>query len=871
VKTLVKWLATIVRKVPAATIIGILVLTAVVGAFAPQVEMTSGVEVFVPDNAELRALETIDEQFGASETSMQVLIKSGTGDVITSEGVQVAQLVDSVIRDLTPAVPLSDRSEQPIIGYLTPTLEMARFTGQPVGSLADSDVKAMFSASAALVPDDQRQLFEALLSTTSTDWESARSATGLIVIFLETSGMDFDTARDMQAQIAAALNQVRVGVTTATAFSEDLMLNVDPLSDELVRLFGLAVAAIVVILATVYWIRPKARRNTGATLRRTIADLMLTLVAIVISIIWMLGIGVLLGPDYMGVIGNFSPVLQVLPVLLVGLGVDFAIHMTARYREEVGAGNDVASSATRATATVGIALILATLTTAVGFLTNVANPIPPVRDFGILAAFGIVGAFVIALTFLPAVRALLDRRAERRNTLPHSEFQAPEHRLIPRVMSKLALLAEHLPIPTLLVALAVTGLGALGMAHLSTEFNSTDFVPRDDPLRVASETLAEEFQGGFGETVDVLIAGDVMTPSFHDALLVSTGNMAGTKGVITVEGNAAAQSPVSVIASLVQPDAAGVPAAPDFAAFAFANGMKADLTMSGDAAVAAIYRAALQAAPDMMAAVLAPGEGSTDGFARIEVSTQAGDRNAGLFAEELAGDLRPLSELPETVVTVTSVGIMTNSVVVALQDSQATSLAITLTAAMLLLVVTFWAESRRPFLGVITVLPVVFVVVWTYGMMALLDIPFGPVTAMTSALAIGLGVPYSIHVTHRYLEDRIRLNDPGEAMRSTTGHTGGALLGSALTTVVGFGVLMTSGLTAFRHFGAVTTLAIGFSLLASVGVLPSMLALWDRWHTKRGEAPVEADLVAIQEPAAGRRSPASRAGRVHHPSVGKPG
>jgi predicted RND superfamily exporter protein len=70
-------------------------------------------------------------------------------------------------------------------------------------------------------------------------------------------------------------------------------------------------------------------------------------------------------------------------------------------------------------------------------------------------------------------------------------------------------------------------------------------------------------------------------------------------------------------------------------------------------------------------------------------------------------------------------------------------------------------------------------------------------------------------------------------MRSTIGQTGGALAGSALTTLAGFAVLMTSDLVPFRQFGAVTTLAIGFSLIAAVAVLPSMLALSDRWHGRR--------------------------------------
>ncbi len=842
-KTLVMFLAAIVRKAPVAVIIVILTLTALFGAFAPQLVQTSGIEVFVPDNAELRALTTIDERFGSSENTVQVLIESAGGDVITAEGLQTVLAVEQAIRGLEPAVALSDRPDGPVVGYLTPTLQAVQAMAYPISALDDQAVKAAFTGSLARVPREQRQLFEGLLSSTSTDLAAVTSGTGLMVVFLDTSGLDLSALQTLQTAITGVVSGAGVGSTTATAFSAELLLTVDPLSDELIRLFLIAGATIAAILATVYWIRPKERRNGAAAVRRTFADLGLTLAAIGMSIVWVIGIGVLLGPKYLHVIGDFSPLLQVLPVLLVGLGVDFAIHVTARYREELGAGREVKAGAERATTTVGIALILATATTAVGFLTNVANPIPPLRDFGIVAAIGIVGAFLITLTFLPAVRVLLDQRAERADSLPRREFERPEQRLMPKVMSKTALVAEHLAIPTLVLALALTGLGAFGMSRLTTEFSSTDFVPAEDPLRTSYETLAEEFSGGFGETVDILIEGDLATPRSHNALLAAIANLAGTDHVVTLDGYAAAQSPISVIASLVRPDASGQPADPEFAERARTLGMTSDLTMSDDANVEAIYRSALQAAPTIMPTVLAADDAGLLRYARVEVSTQAGEEFAAQLADDLAADFAPVTALPEVTATATNVNIMTASVVGALQDSQNLSLIITLSAAMLLLVATFWYESRRPFLGIITILPVVMVVLWTYGMMAVLDIPFGPVTAMTAALAIGIGVPYSIHVTHRYLEDRQRFDDPEAAMRSTTGHTGGALAGSAFTTLAGFGVLMTSSLIPFQQFGAVTAMAIGFSLVASVGVLPSMLILWDRWHRNRGEAPVERELV----------------------------
>jgi hypothetical protein len=170
--------------------------------------------------------------------------------------------------------------------------------------------------------------------------------------------------------------------------------------------------------------------------------------------------------------------------------------------------------------------------------------------------------------------------------------------------------------------------------------------------------------------------------------------------------------------------------------------------------------------------------------------------------------------------------------------------------------VSFLLESRRWFLGVITIAPVALVVLWTYGLMFLTGIPFGPVTATIAALAIGIGVPFTIHIARRFQEDRRSNDDVDAAMRSTMRHTGGALAGSAFTTMAGFGVLITSSLTPFRQMGQVTVYAIGLSLVAAVLVLPSMLALWDGWHRRRGERligsealeeslPVDADATRI--------------------------
>jgi predicted RND superfamily exporter protein len=138
---------------------------------------------------------------------------------------------------------------------------------------------------------------------------------------------------------------------------------------------------------------------------------------------------------------------------------------------------------------------------------------------------------------------------------------------------------------------------------------------------------------------------------------------------------------------------------------------------------------------------------------------------------------------------------------------------------------------------------VALVVLWVFGAMALSGITFNPVTAMIASIAIGIGVPYTIHITHRYQEDRVRFDSPEEAIRNTMTHTGGALAGSAFTTVAGFGILVTSSLRPFQQFGQVVAYAIGFAMLGAVLVLPSLLVLWDRWHRRRGESAFDADVL----------------------------
>jgi predicted RND superfamily exporter protein len=299
------------------------------------------------------------------------------------------------------------------------------------------------------------------------------------------------------------------------------------------------------------------------------------------------------------------------------------------------------------------------------------------------------------------------------------------------------------------------------------------------------------------------------------------------------------RSLVSVVARLINP--ASETFDQEILGVAIAGGLGQTGEFPADADLTALYDAVFEKYPEQMVGVLGTVGDSYDA-ALFNYDTTAGETAAADLGADLNEAFAPTQEAGLASIA-TSSAIISGLIVTTLRDSQVSSLVLTLGAALLLLVANFWFEIRRPMLGVLTTVPVAMVVVWVFALMTLFGIPFGPVTATISALGIGIGIPYMIHVTHRYLEERLEWPDENEAITHTLTHTGGALAGSALTTMAGFGILMVSTTIPFRQFGFVLAYTILLALIAAVLVLPSMLVLWDRWHSRHGDEAVEPEML----------------------------
>lgn len=555
-------------------------------------------------------------------------------------------------------------------------------------------------------------------------------------------------------------------------------------------------------------------------------DVGLGLFGVVAVLLWTLGAMGWLGID-------FNPVMIAAPIILIGLSVDFALHVTMRYREaRQTAALDARSAMTTALADLGPALGLITATTVVGFLSNYTSPLGDLRAFGIVTAIGIVSTLFVFGILIPALKleltSLLARFGwDRTPSLPGSSG------LSQRLLQGGSMAASRTPALLIVVVLLVTAGAAYGATGVELSADQELFMgdtppdwterlpdaiePGDYALKSDREYIYSNFQSP-GRQGFVLITGTVTTPETLDRIADARRAVADSEVVYdSPTGEPEVVTPLTEMRAVADVDRSFN-----------ATFERADTTDDGvpDRDIEAVYDAFYRAAPDRATRVLDRTPNGSYTAMKIRIATDGtADRTAAAAvvadtAAAIDGDL-------------TAVG--TGSFVVEeelnnrLSTTLIRSLTVTLLAVVVILTGTFWLKERQPTLGPLTVVPVVLSAVWLFGTMAILDIPISLITAMVGSITIGIGVDYSIHISERYWQERTNGLGINEALRRTVSGTGSALVSSAITTAIGFGVLSFALLPALRHFGFVLAVGVVYSLVTAVYILPSLLVLWERF------------------------------------------
>ena len=158
-------------------------------------------------------------------------------------------------------------------------------------------------------------------------------------------------------------------------------------------------------------------------------------------------------------------------------------------------------------------------------------------------------------------------------------------------------------------------------------------------------------------------------------------------------------------------------------------------------------------------------------------------------------------------------------------ESFTNSTLLSLPLAVLLTLLIAFVMLRSLRYAVAAVLPIGFVVTGVYAFMSVAGYTVNVVTATIAAIAVGVGIDFSTHFTARFREELGVKGDRLEALRRAGEGTGGALVLSAATSILGFLVMALAPTPIFATFGALTAVMIGFALLASLVVLPTILLL----------------------------------------------
>lgn len=557
---------------------------------------------------------------------------------------------------------------------------------------------------------------------------------------------------------------------------------------------------------------------------------------------------------------TFNQLFAAAPVLLVGLAIDYAIHTFMRYREaRTGPGPD---PGTRQAMTIGLAgllaaLVLVTISTAIGFSSNVASPVPPIRDFGLVTAMGILASLAVFGALIPAVKIDVDQwletRGHDRRLRPFGADETTGR--YTTLLDRSVQAAREVPWTVVALTALAASAGVAAGVQVDTAFDQEELLVHEVPAW--AEMLPQPFAPGEyqaastlefikthqlaydGAVAHVLVRGDVADDDALERMdrahrranrsavvLPSTTwtNPASTQSLASPSRSAAVVSPLTVMRD----------AADDYRSFN-RTFQQADTDGDGipDQNVSGVYDALYEVRPVAASSVIYRTDGEYRAL-RLSVLAKSSADNAAI-RQEMQAVAVPL-EGNGLRATPTGEPVMLAVVTSQLLDTIVRSMVITLLTVLTMLVFVYWRYRGSATLGVVTLLPVLVALTWIVGTMYLLSVPFNVMTALITSFTIGLGVDYSIHVSERYVLELGRTDSTAEALRTSVFGTGGALLGSAMTTAGGFGVLVFSILHPLQQFGLVTALTIVYSFIASVIVLPSLLVLWSRHLQPAGYA-----------------------------------
>lgn len=484
----------------------------------------------------------------------------------------------------------------------------------------------------------------------------------------------------------------------------------------------------------------------------------------------------------------------ILPAMLIAIANDYSIHIVARYYEDVKAHiKQLTTQAitVRVMNRLGIPILLAGITTVIGFSSLLTHIMPPAKDLGIFASFGIILAFLFSITFAPAWLALLP--------IPKILTKGKRKERLGIILQTISLFITKHPATSkilVVVGVCIAIVSATGIPKIIVDTNPINYYKEDYPLVVSTNLLNAKLGGAM--TVDIVFDGNIKDPS----VLAKIQEVQEYMNSLPQIGKT-----IAMVDYLKEMNQAMHTDDPVYHTIPETRELVAQYlllySMSGD--------------PEDFDRVVdyEYGKGHLIGRVNVTGTTEIAETVGEI--ETYINEHFAMVDTPK-VESITGFSILFKELIPLVVRGQMRSLLISLLVIFVLGALAF----RSLIAGLFTIYPISVAMLIVFGLMGYSGIELNITTAMLSSILIGVGVDYTIHFLYHYREEIQQAGlSPHEALQVTLTTSGKGIIYNALSVVVGFCILMLSEFLPIYFFGWLLTFSIIACLIGALTLLPA--------------------------------------------------
>ncbi len=521
---------------------------------------------------------------------------------------------------------------------------------------------------------------------------------------------------------------------------------------------------------------------------------------------------------------RFFVITNALPVVLIGIAVADSIHILSEYYQRITERpkQDPRILTVETMVNMWRPITLTSLTTMAGFFgLSLASVMPPMKYFGLFALIGVAVAWIYSLTVLPAILSTLKLKPSKAYPGGQQEIDG-----IGKMMRKLGTQVTRFPKSILLLSVALIIAGGIGATKIKLDENLIRTFDPQEPLFIADSIINRLFDGS--HYLDIMVE----TPKAED--LFKPENL----------------RRIEVLQSYLQtlPHVQGCTSIVDYLKQmnrALNEGKTTAYQLPDNADLAAQYFLLYSASAD-------PNDFQEEvdydyRLANIRVTLNDGHYSVTKTVIEAAQQYIE-SQFNSTQINARLSGRVNVDYywIKRLGDSHFISIGISLVLVWLMASMSF----RSWLAGFLALLPVVITILMIYAVMGFSGIWLSISTSMFAAIAIGLGVDFSIHTLER-MQNLMREQHQSidQAVLNLYPSTGRALFFNFAALALGFGVLYSSKVIILQEFGLLVAVAIATSFIASMTVLPALLKVMRPRFLERKIKTTNQNLIRLKKGA----------------------